>query len=145
MIKKILLLTLIIDLSLAGGLPAVMPPEKMAQRNLEAECILIGKVKGVGQILLPEKYSAQNPQKGVFCLNVRHVVKGYKAVKPGDNVHIIFKLPDKPKDGIMAEKSGVLPVEVDTGDLVIAYVNPFKSSRFYRPLAQGESVRIIVP
>jgi len=45
----------------------------------------------------------------------------------------------------VAEKSGVLPVEVDTGDLVIAYVNPFKSSRFYRPLAQGESVRIIVP
>ena len=122
-----------------------MPPGDMAKRNLEAKLILIGKVKGTGMILLPEKGSRSSPKKGIFILNVLHVVKGYGIVKPGDKVHIIFRPAAKPKEGLVAHTAGSIQVKVEAGDLVVVYIDPAKHRGFYSPIAEGSSVVVIAP
>jgi hypothetical protein len=130
---------------LPGATSALMPPEDMAKRNLEAKLILIGDVKGTGIILLPEKGSKSSPKKGIFILNVLHVVKGYGTVKRGDQVHIIFRPALKPKEGLVAHKAGSGQVMVEAGNLVVVYIEPSKHGGFYRPIAEGSSVVVIAP
>ena len=130
---------------LPGTASALMPPDDMAKRNLEAKLILIGEVKGTGMVLLPEKGSRSSPKKGIFILNVLHVVKGYGIVKPGDQVHITFRPAPKPKGGLVAHTAGSIQVMVEAGDLVVVYIDPAKHHGFYHPIAEGSSVVVIVP
>ena len=142
---KVLLVLVTFCFLLPGTTSALMPPEDMAKRNLEAKMILIGEVKGTGIILLPEKGSRSSPKKGIFILNVLHVVKGYGIVKPGDKVHIIFRPAPKPKGGLVAQTAGSIQVMVEAGDLVVVYIDPAKHRGFYRPIAEGSSVVVIDP
>ncbi|MCP4669644.1 MAG: hypothetical protein GY849_25200, partial [Deltaproteobacteria bacterium] len=128
---------------LPGSASALMPPDDMAKRNLEAKLILIGEVKGTGKVLLPEK--GGRGKKGVFVLEVLHVIKGYGKVKPGDEVHILFRLPPRPKKGLKAHRAGSLQVKVEEGNLVVVYINPYTFPPFHRPVAEGASVAVIAP
>ena len=143
--KKAMPIVLLLCLLVPESIFAMMPPADMARRNLEAELILIGKVKEAGTVLLPEKGQGKSPVKGVFVLHILHVVKGYGMVKPGDTVHIVFRPPRKQKRGIVASTPGVVYVRVRDGDLVVAYVNPSDHPGFYKPLAEGSSVVVITP
>ena len=143
--KKVLLVLFTVCFLLSGTTFALMPPDDMAKKNLEAKLILIGKVKGTGMILLPEKGLRSDPKKGIFILNVLHVVKGYGIVKPGDKVHIIFRPAAKPKGGLVAHTAGSIQVKVEAGDLVVVYIDPSKHHGFYRPIAEGSSVVVIAP
>ena len=143
--KKGLLILATVCFLLPGTTSALMPPKEMAKRNLEAKLILIGDVKGTGIILLPEKGSRSSPKKAIFILNVLHVVKGYGIVKPGDQVHIIFRPAPKPKGGLVAHTAGSIQVMVEAGDLVVVYIDPSKHHGFYRPIAEGSSVVVIAP
>lgn len=122
-----------------------MPPEKMAERNLEAKLILIGEVRETGKILLSEKTSTPTPPKGLFVLKVLHVVKGFGIVNPGDLVRIVLRLPPKSKGRLCAEVMGSLPVRTEVGDLTLVYIDPSHHPGFYRPVAAGSSVVIIEP
>ena len=143
--KKTIPLVFLLCLLLPETIVAMMPPVDMAKRNLEATLILIGTVEETGTVLLPEKRQGISPAKGVFVLNILHVVKGYGIVKPGDTVHIVFRPSRKQKSGIVASTPGVVQVKVRDGDLVVAYVNPSNHPGFYTPLAEGSSVVVIIP
>ena len=143
--KKAMPLVFLLCFLLSEGIFGMMPPVDMARRNLEATLILIGKVEETGTVLLPEKGQGISPVKGVFVLNILHVVKGYGIVKPGDNANILFRPSRKLKNGIVASTPGVIQVKVRDGDIIVAYINPSKHPGFYTPLAEGSSVVVIIP
>lgn len=131
-------------LLLSGTCTALMPPKDIAERNLEAKLILIGEVTEIGKILLPEEKPKKNRPKGLFLLKVRHVVKGFGTVNPGDEVRISFELPIKNENGgDVPDLVGTLRVEVKSGDLVVVYIDPSNFPTFYRPVAAGSSVVVI--
>jgi len=127
---------------LPGTACAIMPPDDIAKLNLKAEVILVGEVKSTGKILLPEK--GKDARKGVFILNVIHVVKGYGKVTPNEEIHVIYRLPPGPTKGLTAHRTGSLQVKVEKGNLVVLYLNPSAHSGFYKPLAEGSSVVVIL-
>ena len=143
--KKALSILVTVCFFLPGSIFALMPPDDMEKRNLEAKLILIGEVKGTGKVLLPEKGRKGSAIKGVFVLDVLNVVKGYGIVKPGDKLHIIFRLPPEPKGDLVLTVSGSGPVKVNAGNFVVVYIDPSKHHGFYRPLAEGSSVVVIRP
>jgi hypothetical protein len=117
----------------------------MEKRNLEAKLILVGKVQGTGKVLLPEKGQKGSAIKGVFVLDVLNVIKGYGIVKPGDKIHIIYRLPPEPKGGLVAHRTGSGQVKVEAGNLVVVFIDESRHHGFYRPLAGGSSVVLIKP
>jgi hypothetical protein len=141
--KKTLPMLAMICFFLSGSASARMPPDDMAKRNLEAKLILVGEVKGTGKVLLPER--GGRAKKGVFALRVLHVVKGYGIVKPGEEIHILFRLPPEPEKGLAVHRTGSLQVTVEAGNLVVVYLNPSKFKLFHRPIAEGASVVVIAP
>jgi hypothetical protein len=143
--KKTLSIFMTFCFLVPGTIFALMPPDDMEKRNLEAKLILVGEVKGTGKVLLPEKGREGTATKGVFILDVLSIVKGYGMVDPGDELHILFQLPEEPKDGLIAHKTGSLQVKVDEGDLVVVYIDNSRHHGFYRPLAEGSSVVVIRP
>ena len=142
LLLRILTISFILFL-LPGTSTALMPPGDIAERNLEAKLILIGEVTELGRVLLPEKRPMRNRPKGLFILKVLHVVKGFGTVNPGDQVKIVFELPLKMKNGIVADLVGVLLVEVKNGNLVVVYIDPSNHPPFYRPVLGGSSVVVI--
>jgi hypothetical protein len=143
--KKTLSILVIVCFFVTGNVFALMPPDDMEKRNLEAKLILVGEVKGTGKVLLPEQGRKGSAIKGVFVLDVLNVVKGYGIVKPGDKVHIIFRLPPEPKGGLIAHRTGSAQVKVEAGNLVVVYIDDSRHRGFYRPLAEGSSVVVISP
>lgn len=141
--KRALLIIVIACFFVPGNVFALMPPDDMEKRNLEAKLILVGEVKGTGKVLLPEKGRKVSAIKGVFVLDVLNVVKGYGVVKPGDEVHIIFRLSPEPKGGLIAHRVGTAQVKVEAGNLVVVYIDDSRHRGFYRPLAGGSSVVVI--
>jgi hypothetical protein len=122
---------------------ALMPPDKMEARNLEAPVILIGEVTETGKILLPEKTATNVPPRGLFVLKVLHIIKGRTIVHGEKRIRIIFHAAEKTKGLLVAKKIGIPPVRVKTGNLVVVYLKPSAHRPFYRPLAAGASVVII--
>lgn len=143
--KKTLWILFIVWFFVTGNVFALMPPDDMEKRNLEAKLILVGEVKGTGKVLLPENGRKGSAIKGVFVLDVLNVVKGYGIVKPGDKVHILFRLPPEPKGGLIAHRTGSAQVKVEAGNLVVVYIDESRHRGFYRPLAEGSSVVVIRP
>lgn len=143
--KKTLSILVTVCFFLPGSIFALMPPDDMEKRNLEAKLILIGEVKGTGKVLLPEKGRKGSAIKGVFVLDVLNVIKGYGIVKPGDKLHIIFRLPPEPKGGLIAHRVGSAQVKVEAGNRVVVYIDDSRHRGFYRPLAEGSSVVVIAP
>jgi len=143
--KKALSILVIVCFFVPGTILALAPPDDIEKRNLEAKLILVGEVKGTGKVLLPEKGQKGSAIKGVFVLDVVNVVKGYGIVKPGDKLHIIFRLPPEPKGGLIAHRTGSAQVKVEAGNLVVVYIDDSRHRGFYRPLAEGSSVVVIRP
>jgi hypothetical protein len=124
---------------------ALMPPDKMEARNLEAPVILIGEVTETGKILLPEKKTANVPPRGLFVLKILHIIKGGAAVHGKKLIRILFYTAEKGKNLLAAEQMGIPPVRIKTGNLVVVYLKPSAHHPFYRPLAGGLSVVVIKP
>jgi len=143
--KKAWLILVIFCFLAPGSLFAVMPPDDMEKRNLEAKLILVGEVQGTGKVLLSEEGQKGSPIKGVFVLDVLNVIKGYGIVKPGDKIHILYRLPPEPKGGLIAHRTGSAQVKVEAGNLVVVYIDDSTHRGFYRPLAEGSSVVVIRP
>jgi len=122
---------------------ALMPPDKMEARNLEAPVILIGEVTETGKILLPEKNAANVPPRGLFVLKILHIIKGGAAVHGEKFIRILFRAAEKGKNLLVAEQIGIPQVKVKTGNLVVVYLKPSAHRPFYRPLAGGASVVVI--
>jgi hypothetical protein len=142
---RLLILVMICFFFPVRSVLALMPPEKIAERNLEAKLILIGEVKRTGKLILPEKESKTEPLKGLFVIKVLHVVKGFGAVSPGDQVKIIYHLPKKGLLGASVKETGGIHVKVKAGNLVVVYIDSSWHQGFYRPVAAGSSVVIIDP
>ena len=142
---KVFITFVMVCLLLPGIACAIMPPDDTAKLNLKAELILVGEVKGAGKVLLPEK--GRDARKGVFGLRVIHVVKGYGKVKKGEEVHVIYRPLFEPKNnkGLTATQTGSVQVKVNAGDLVVVYINPSHHTGFYKPVAEGSSVVVILP
>lgn len=123
-----------------------MPPDEMRARNLEAALIVIGRITETGKILLPEPENRDKmvSPKGLFVLKALHVVKGHKALREGDIVRVAYRLPPDRK-GLSAETPGSAPVDIQSGNMVIVYVNPSSYPGFYLPVAGGSSVVVIEP
>lgn len=138
--KNLTLLTIFIVLPAIAH--AIMPSDDIGKMNLNAQMIIVGQVKSIGKVLLPEK--GNDARKGVFTLKIIHVIKGYKKIKREQDVHIIYRLPPKPSKGLTAQRVGSIPVNVKVGDLIVVYLNPSRHSGFYRPLAEGSSVIVIM-
>lgn len=143
--KKALSILVIVCFFVPGTILALAPPDDIEKRNLEAKLILVGEVKGTGKVLLPEKGQKGSAIKGVFVLDVVNVVKGYGIVKPGDKLHIIFRLPPEPKGGLIAHRTGSAQVKVEAGNLVVVYIDDSRHRGFCRPLAEGASAVVISP
>ena len=122
---------------------ALMPPDDIAERNLEAKYIVPGKIVRKGKVLLPGKDKEQKAKTGVFVIKVLHVIKGYKKWNKGDKIHIVYRLPAKGKNGMKAEKLGMKQVKVHKDDIVVAYIKHSDFSDFYKPVLQGSSVAVI--
>ncbi|BBO68094.1 hypothetical protein DSCA_20240 [Desulfosarcina alkanivorans] len=141
-----------------GTLFASPPPEEIEKKNLEANLILIGTVERIGKILLldekppPKRFetatepsSEKKQLRGMFILKALHVVKGRKKVSPGDEVKIVYRLPEEAPRGISSQVSGILPVKVESKDLVVIFIDPTANAAFYQPVAGGASVVVIGP
>ena len=122
------------------GTQALMPPEDIAERNLNAELVLIGKVLEMGKILLPLGADDKTTSKGLFVLKTYHVIKGFNTVKPEDLIRIIYRLPPKVTLGMTAVIAGQPPVKVKDGDLVLVHINATSHTGFYTPVLAGSSV-----
>ena len=145
MMVKSILTVIVSCFFLPSVLLAIMPPEDLAQRNLEAKLILVGEVMETGKILLPEKERSGPAQKGLFVLRVLHVIKGFGVVKAGDQVRIVFFIPPRTDGTLVAGVMGSYPVKVESGNLAVVYIDPSEYPDFYRPVAAGSSVVTIKP
>ena len=124
---------------------ALMPPEDIAARNLDAELILIGEVVEIGKILLPLHDKDTAKPKGIFVIKTQHMIKGFGQVKPGDLVRIAYRLPPEVAIGLQTVIAGNPPVEVSEGDVVLVYINATKHKGFHTPVMAGSSVLRIFP
>ena len=142
MLKKLLIFFLACALIPVNS-AALMPPEEIAKRNLEAELILIGTVSKMGKVLLPLKGDDQIKPRGLFVLKTQHVIKGFGSVKPGDLIKIIYRLPPKTAIGLQVVIAGDPPVKVSEGDVVLVYINLTMHTGFHIPVKAGSSVVVI--
>ena len=119
-----------------SGVCFAIPPKKIIKsRNLEARVIVIGKIERVNSSL-PTPF---------FDLKVLHVVKGYETLKEGEIIKVCFKGEEPAKGGIKAHTMGELLVKVETGQMVICYLNPSSKPGCYKPLMEGLSVIPLEP
>jgi hypothetical protein len=133
-----------IGMFVSGTAFAMMPPDDLARMNLEAELILLGKVTETGRMLASDNTLGTNPTKGLFVVDVLHIVKGYDRVKQGEQIKVIFRLPKKSEiEGVEVVEQGVSPVNVKTGDLVVVYLDSSQQKGFYKPKFSGASVAVI--
>ena len=96
---KPLMLFLAFFLLPASTIHGVMPPHRMAERTLQAELIVIGRVVQMGKILLPEGRTGFSPQRDLAFLEVLHVVKGAGKAEKGNRIQVIW-LPFKESSSI---------------------------------------------
>lgn len=98
-----------------------MPPlAKIQEDNLAAAEILIGQVVKVGPDPAPVSGAMGEEQAwGRFSLRIIHVVKSRRGSQPGDQVEVRFL-----REAATPIKSGLIPVRISAGDLVIVYANP---------------------
>jgi hypothetical protein len=119
---------------------ALMPPRDIEKHNLDAEVIAIGKVLEMGQILLPLEQNDSQKPKGLFVLEVHHVIKGFAKATPGQPLRVIYPLPPKVAIGLDAVIAGNPPVEVAVGDVVLVFLKSTPQAGFYQPVLAGSSV-----
>lgn len=123
---------------------ALPPPHVIEAKNLKANFILIGRVNGTGRVLIPEESLGFQPLKGLFVLNVLHVIKGTGKIRKGDEVRVAYRLSPQAGIELKAMVPGRLKVHVTPGDVVVVYLEQWKNSnQFYRPIAAGASVIVI--
>jgi hypothetical protein len=144
MIKTGVFLLLMMGLSLSHIAFAMMPPNEIAQMNLEAEIIVLGRVTETGRILASDNTLGTNPTKGLFVAEVLHVVKGYSRVKRRDRINVIFRLPEQSEiEGSEVIEQGGASVDVEVGVLVVLYLDSSQQTDCYKPKLSGASVAVI--
>lgn len=122
---------------------AAMAPKKVAEKNLEAELILVGQVTEIGKVLLAEGKDGPGAPNGVFVLKTLHVIKGHDTVSTGELVRVVYHIDPKQQGPLVAETMGAPQVHVHPGNLVVVYIKPSKQEPFYKPIAGGSSVVVI--
>lgn len=114
----------VVILMLAGPSFGMPPLAKIQEDNLAAAEILIGQVVHVGPAPLPGPGRlGEGPAWDRFALRISHVVKSRRGSQPGDQIEVRFL-----QEAESPVKSGLIPVRVSAGDLVIVYANPPKEA-----------------
>ena len=111
---------------------ALPPPEVIDQINRNADVIVLGRVLTVTPL---------SSTHSCFELEVTRVVKGLEQVKPGRRIKVRFKSEPVEVDGLNRHCTGVLPVRVEAGQSIKAYLNPPRAGEsFFAPVLRGSSV-----
>ncbi|HIJ89351.1 MAG: hypothetical protein OEV89_00645 [Desulfobulbaceae bacterium] len=128
-----LLTTIVIYLALIPAIVFALPPPRIiAERNLEAEIIVIGEIVEIKTAGLPTPH---------FILKTMHVIKGYGKVAVNDIVKVVCDGQAPQLDGIKAHTQGSLEINASAGSLVLAYLHPSSEhAGFLTPLLRGLSV-----
>ena len=147
MMKLIVLISILSFVLIPTSIIALMPPEDMIKRNLEAQHIVIGEVVEKGETSLNAKEAAKDEKPSLdrfFVVQVSHIVKGDLTIRPKDRIRVLYERPFKTAKevpGLEAKQIGVLSVKADIGSVVILYVDPLPNHPgYYKPLAAGSSV-----
>ena len=111
--------------------------------NLSAQLIVIGRVEEKGSIILADKGEAAGAVKELVVLRVLHVVKGNDVVTAGRWMRIETARVAAVDKGLQRMTTGVMPLKVTVGDVIIAYLDPSPHKGFFRPLAGGGSVEVL--
>jgi hypothetical protein len=141
--KTFWLITAALGVIYASPVNALAPPALIAGKNLEAQVIVIGEIVGVGRILLSEDQPRLSPLKQLVVLRVLHVVKGQATVAVGDELRIESPMAWQVKSGIEAMRQGAAPLQVRSGEVVAAYLDPSPHAGFYRPKTGGTSLVVL--
>ena len=128
-----------------AGLSLGMPPlEKIQADNLAAAEILIGQVMYVGpdpDSQSPTGTQGEKPAWDRFSLRIVNVVKSRRGSQPGNQVEVRFL-----RELESPIKSGMIPVQVSAGDLVIVFANPKeKGQELLVPVYAGFSIIRLKP
>jgi hypothetical protein len=135
----------VMGILLAGPALALLPPAQVQEQNLGAAEILVGLVEAVrpapggSQSLLP---ASPPGEARVFTLAITHVVKSQSRVKVGEPVEVLFVQEEVQTGPLARARTGISPVRVVPGDLVMVYADPVELAgrRFLKPLLAGLSV-----
>jgi hypothetical protein len=122
---------------------ALPPPQDLKQMNLSAQLIVIGRVEEKGSIILADKGEATGAVKELIVLRVLHVVKGNDLVTAGRHMRIETPRVATVEKGLQRMTTGVMPLKLAVGDVVVAYLEPSLHKGFFRPLAGGASVEVL--
>ena len=121
-----------------------MPPlEKIQADNLAAAEILIGQVVNVGPDPASQSRAGTQgkPAWDRFSLRIINVVKSRRGSQPGNQVEVRFL-----RELASPIKSGLIPVQVSAGDLVIVFANPKeKGQELLVPVYAGFSIIRLKP
>ena len=147
MIRNIFLMGIVFFFFIPASIMALMPPEDMIKRNLEAQHIVIGEVVEKGETSFKKEEAVKNEKHSpdrFFVVRVSHIVKGDLTIKPKDRIRILCDRPLKTSKELPkfdAKIVGIRLIKVDIGSVVILYIDPLLDHPgYYRPLAAGASV-----
>ena len=126
-ITSLLLIVFMLSPAMAA---AIAPPKEIAERNLKADFIAVGKV-----LSIRKKYTPH------FVLKALHIIKGFGELNNGDNISIVFRLQPLKTLKFTRHIQGILPVKVKAESLVVVYIERSEShSGYFNPLLEGLSV-----
>ena len=111
--------------------PAIVPPKEIAEKNLKADFIAVGKVLSIHERHTPP----------YFVFKALHIIKGFEEINKGDKIRIIFRLQPSKSLKFTRQVQGILPVKVKEGDLVVVYIERSDAHPgYFNPQLEGLSV-----
>ncbi len=114
---------------------ALAPPEVIEETNRSAQLIVQGRVLAVTPPSSAEPY---------FEMEVTRVIKGLEKTGPGDRIKVRFRPEPVEKSGLRRHTTGLIPVRVEAGQSIKAYLNPSQANaEFFEPVLQGSSVTVL--
>ena len=127
-ITSLLLIVFMLSPAMAA---AIAPPKEIAERNLKADFIAVGKVLSIHERNTPPH----------FVFKALHIIKGFGEIKKGDNIRVLFRLQPLKTLKFTRHVQGILPVKVKAESLVVVYIERSEShSGYFNPLLEGLSV-----
>ena len=127
-ITSLLLIVFMLSPAMA---PAIAPPKEIAEKNLEADFIAVGKVLSIHERNTPP----------YFVFKALQIIKGIGEINKGDRINILFRLQPSKTLKVTRHVQGTLPVKVKAESLVVVYIERSEShSGYFNPLLEGLSV-----